>query len=664
MRGWKLTDDPLESGGAVDRNRSFETNQGLLVLRVVKSDSRHIKIRFIARRQAEHDALRWPLPVPLGAFVLPGNFSVRSRPSVLVTPQSSQMIGLVPRQAVPRDYVFGDQADDDGGADDTSPTMGPAGPRPAPLFFRSFKPRAEFRAEVTERDRAVAIEVEAHVRIDQAMTKVMQKLRYHVDYQPISELALMVPPSLQEEKLTFTLQGKPLSVISAAGGEPPGETNASPRLGKIVLELPHAMEGLFEVVATYRLSSEPWQVETTVPLQVPLVEPEETVTSCRVQVSTSAGLRASLQPAQENSPSSWSPAEISAEIREEVGEETSLKIASPAGAESLLMLTSSEAQQVLPLVVQIDPQQQQDQTVLERVWLQTWLLGSIRQERAVFCFRTELSKVNVSLGSPGTHPRVEVLLDRQPVATQWTTTGLLSIPVDSGKREAAHTLEIRYQVPFSAEPWFRFQITPARMECPLSGVPGFWQLVLPRHYFVASSPARLAGEYWLGWKNYRWGRQPTRFQPDLEQWSGAVPLRDPPPSFNQYLYSSFEVPRTIQVGIVTKAWLLFISSAIVFCVGVLLLATSLGRSPIFWFALSLSALVLVIARPEMAMLVTVGILGGGVLTLFSILLRRMLLGSVLGRETRSTEPWLDQDQLSSSAEHALTTSLHVSESAP
>jgi hypothetical protein len=214
------------------------------------------------------------------------------------------------------------------------------------------------------------------------------------------------------------------------------------------------------------------------------------------------------------------------------------------------------------------------------------------------------------------------------------------------------------------------------MECPLSGVPGFWHLVLPRHYFVASSPARLAGEYWLGWKNYRWGRQPTRFQPDLEQWSSAVSLRDPPPSFNQYLYSSFEVPRTIQVSIVTKAWLLFISSAIVFCVGVLLLATSLGRSPIFWFALSLSALVLVIARPEMAMLVTVGILGGGVLTLFSILLRRMLLGtrdqavlsaggtSALGRETRSTEPWLDQDQLSSSAEHALTTSLHVSESAP
>ena len=724
MRGWKLTDDPIESGGAVDRNRSFETNQGLLILRLVKSDSRQIKIRFVARRPAEQDASRWPLPVPLGAFVLPGNFSVRSQPSLLVTPQNGKLIGLVARSTLPPDYAFRDRSvglggpvNPNGSESSDGPnafgnTMSSTEPQPTLLSFRLFKPRAEFRAEITRRDRKVAVVVEAQARIDQAVAVVNQKLRYQVNFQPATRLALMIPRALQDELPTFTLHGKPLKVVSdtgpskvtsvlgspkvtavagspkvtsvtgspkvtsVTGEEPPESTNGPLQSKKFVLELPHAMEGNFEVETTYHLPSGPWQAENTVPLQIPLVEPAETVTSCRVRVSASAGLRVAIQPSQGNSPSHWSPIEISDSQSTQIGEAPPLTSISSEGAKTVLMLSSSEAPLMLPLVVQIDPVEQRATTILERVWLQTWLLGSIRQERAVFCFRTKQTNISMILPFRGSHPPLEVLLDQQPIATVWTANEKLSIPIGSGKRQASHTLEIRYQVPWTADPWLRLRITPVQMDCPLSGAPVFWQLVLPKYYFVASNPAQLACEYWLGWKNAHWGRQPTMFQADLERWSSATSLQVPPPSFNQYLYSSFEMPQTIQVKMITQAWLVFISSATVFCAGILLLTTALGRNAIFLFTLFLAALILTIVRPETAVLVVVGILAGGGLTLFFILLQRMLLdtreptalpvgnGSALGRETRSTEPWLDQDQLSSAEERALTTSLHISESAP
>lgn len=116
-----------------------------------------------------------------------------------------------------------------------------------------------------------------------------------------------------------------------------------------------------------------------------------------------------------------------------------------------------------------------------------------------------------------------------------------------------------------------------------------------------------------------------------------------------------------------------------------MVATPLGRSVVFWFTLSLAALVLVVARAEIAMVVAVGMFGGGVLTLFSLLLRRLLLdangqtvlpmggSSALGHETRSTELWpdqiasnqarADQGRPSSEVSEALTTSLHANESA-
>ncbi|MEO2046122.1 MAG: hypothetical protein ABGX16_06055 [Pirellulales bacterium] len=700
MRGWKLTDALLESGGAVDRNRTSETNQGLLVLPLVKSDSRQIKISFVARRRVPQDASKWPLPVPLGAFVLPGNFSVRSNPSLLVTSQSNRMKGLVPLPTIPSDYVFQGAADNTPGADTSDDGPNPVTSQSTMSFYQLYKPRAEFCAEISRRARKVAVEMEGHVQIDNTLTTVTQKLRYQVEYQPIKKLVLKIPQNLSERTLqgempSFTLQGNPLNALFSAEGQS-GDTEelayakeGALQNGKIVLELPHAMQGKFEVEVTYPLASGPWQIEAALPLQVPFIVPLETVTSCQVHVKSSVGLRALLQPAQEDLTSTWSSIgnsiTVSQETSVESREDNIRREGESAGIETALLLSSSEAPPWLPLVVQVKPMQRQDQTTLVRAWLQTWLLGSIRQERAVLRFRTKQPRVYLSLPFQEDHPQVEVLLDHQPVTTQWEAAGRISVPVKSGLREATHTLEIRYQTNFTSGPWLRLRIAPVQMECQMSGEQVFWQLVLPKHYYVTDSPASMAGEYWLGWRNYHWGRHPTLFQSDMETWSGALSLQQPPPSFNQYVYSSFQMPSSIRVSMVTKAWLVSVSSVFLFFVGVLMVATPLGRSVVFWFTLSLAALVLVVARAEIAMVVAVGMFGGGVLTLFSLLLRRLLLdangqtvlpmgrSSALRHETRSTELWpdqvassqarVDQGRPSSEVSQALTTSLHANESA-
>ena len=104
MHGWKLADDPIESGGVVDRDRLQETSQ-LLVLPLVKSDARQLKLRFVAQRIETAGETNWPLPEPQGAFVLPGDLDVVAQSSLLVTPQIEKLVGTAPRFSTPADEV-------------------------------------------------------------------------------------------------------------------------------------------------------------------------------------------------------------------------------------------------------------------------------------------------------------------------------------------------------------------------------------------------------------------------------------------------------------------------------------------------------------------------------------------------------------------------------
>ena len=333
----------------------------------------------------------------------------------------------------------------------------------------------------------------------------------------------------------------------------------------------------------------------------------------------------------------------------------------------------------LPLALQIDTLERQDKTILDRAWFQTWIQGRTRQERAAFRFRTEQSSVFIKMPLPVSENQVEILLDGYPVAAEQDQPDRLAIPVASGKQRQMHTLEIRFHRPHGSTPattrFEKLRINVARLECRQTNALIFWQLVLPRNLHSTGNPENFSSESWLGWKGYRWGRQPTKSQSYLEHWVGATSAPPPSPLVNQYLYSAFEVPQTIEAVVVSQSWLIFISVTCAFCLGLLLLYTTLGRRGAFWLGLSIVLLAVVSSYPEFTMLIIESILVGGVLMLITVALRRVLVGAeehptpaVTGSSdvvTRAatTEPWHHPLRHDSEAEQAATPALQAGEPA-
>jgi len=150
-------------------------------------------------------------------------------------------------------------------------------------------------------------------------------------------------------------------------------------------------------------------------------------------------------------------------------------------------------------------------------------------------------------------------------------------------------------------------------------------VILPRGWQVATSPEQLLPDYWLGWKNYRWGRQPTLSQADLEQITGAVSAVAPTPLSAQYVYRAFEMPAEIEVVVLRQVWLLLVSALATFGLGLLAMYTPLVRSGALWLGLVLLLLAGLFSYPESALLAIQVILAGGLMTFATSVLRRVFV---------------------------------------
>jgi hypothetical protein len=167
-----------------------------------------------------------------------------------------------------------------------------------------------------------------------------------------------------------------------------------------------------------------------------------------------------------------------------------------------------------------------------------------------------------------------------------------------------------------------------------------------------SAPDQLIPDYWLGWKNYRWGRQPNVSQADLEQNMGAVSLPSPPAMSSQYVFRAFEAPTKITCTVIRRVWLLTVGTLLVFGLGLVVLYSSIVRNGIFWFTLSLLFLAGVFSYPEVTLLAIQVIMSGGTLTFLAFILRKIFnpvartlptsTNSDVEPSTQLAEPWQER----------------------
>ncbi len=624
LHEWELTDAPIESGGLIDASGVLETREGRLILpfvdSFVDSGAQQMRLNLSFRRKIQLGGNTLFLPETLGAFVQDGELLVDSTEALQVTPKLVEMTGLSLITNPEEQSATGFVRDESRGNN--------------LLRLRTFLSQPKFVAEITQRQLEMLATEQTTVDVNQQTVRVRQQIAYQAKYQPVSQLALSLPETLRSnDSLTITLHGEPVPFglgtfirdepsirDKPTEGRENNQASESSPLRPIIVSLPRPMQNEIPIEIAYELPTPEFAANESTPLLLPLAVPNDLVSSHSAVVRPARPVLVTLN--QRSASDAW------AVLPEETSDESSA---------ATLRVQTLEKLAFLPLYAEIDATGNEQLATLERAWIQSWIAIGQRQERVVFRFRSPHATAVVQLpadfgssdfdsadlANPEGGPQIEVLLDREPWPYEMLANNRLAVTLPQGGQRLSHTLELRYQQPTSLPSWGKLKSSLPRLECRQASAPIYWQLLLPRGWQVATSPQKLIPDYWLGWKNYRWGRQPTLSQAHLEQITSADSGASPTALSTQYVYRAFEIPIEIEVVVLRQFWLSLACALAAFGMGLLWFYTSLARSGLFWLGLALTLLLGIFTYPEVSLLATQVLLAGGLASFVMNTLRRV-----------------------------------------
>ena len=595
LQDWKLTDSPIDSGGLVDPNGIIVTREKTLILPLVGSGVQKLRLNFKLRKDLELSKNVFFLPEALGAFSADGELVVDSSESLIVIPKFDEMVGL---SLITK--ASGDSSVRAARESDAEKEF---------IHLRSFLARPKFVAEVKQRQRQLTAIGETSVEVTQPTIRVRQRINYESKYRSVSQLSLSLPEEMWlNESLTVSLDGNPLpfGLGTSLSGKPLEKTaaNEAMSLRQMIVSLPRPMQNNIPVDIAYEIPAPLWSAGEWTPIRLPLVAPLDTLNrhTAVIQATKPVLVTANQRPSTD----AW----------QRVADGKSVEDS------SVLRLQTKEKISFLTLHAQVDLAKKVELATLERAWIQSWVTKGQRQERAVFRFRTTHATVVVQLPRDLEHTEIELLLDRKPCPHELLDNHRLAVALPSSGQGESHTLELRYQTSASLPGWGKLHFSLPRLECHLANAPIYWQLVLPQGWLLTNAPKQLTPDYWIGWKNYRWGRQPTHMQAYFEQFSYGESSVAPPQLSTEYVFRSFEFPAEIRIVVLRQAWLLLACSLVAFGAGLLCLYTTLARRGVFWLVLALILLAGVFSFPELALLAIEVILAAGLMVFVTSVLRQ------------------------------------------
>jgi hypothetical protein len=608
LNGWEITGDPVESGGLVDQNRIVVTPEGTLVLPLAQASSRRADVAFSLRRSMPRDAPRveLPLPVPLADSIGTGELTVRATPDIELRPDLSNSTGLVSAPTLPADSSA---TGDDGGM----------------LHFRTLVPTATFAADRSTRPRDVLTDSTTQIDVQRDDAQIDQRINYVVRYEPIPELVFEMPVELALKSDRLDLQ---LVTASSQGNSNSDDSGTPLHVNPIddnsaalsLLEtrqlrvmLPQPRIGRFSVWIRYRHA--PSVVGAAVrDWSLPLVQPADGK-FVRHQATVRAPGNVAVTLATNVDEGTWQAAPLPDDGN---------------ARNSEYVFAADHPELFLPLTIETGRADSTAVTVIERVWLQTWISKNLQQDRAAFQFRTSGDQVTVEL--PPAAEEFELLLNKEPAQIVSRAPGRIVVRVPRSSETTAnsgstaptpHTLELRYRPPHQHEVLARHQFTPPQIEGSTTLSQVYWHIVLPGDEHIVHWPQQLASAGQWQWLGTFWGRRPLRSQAELEAWVGAAEQPAPVGGQSEYLFTGLLPVASIEVATMPRWLIVLAASAIVLALAAAWVYVPAARRN--WVVAFIAVVIAAAAvtHPTAALLLSQAAAIGLVLAIVSMILTRV-----------------------------------------
>ncbi len=292
-------------------------------------------------------------------------------------------------------------------------------------------------------------------------------------------------------------------------------------------------------------------------------------------------------------------------------------------------------------------------TIVDRYWLQTWMTGKVRQDRAVFCFPPVMDmplpltengvsggerkssggggvyarKFTIQLPAGASADEADVWIDRRPaeIGTQVKrlSANSLQVTLEATRENLPRTVEIRYQFAkmFSTEEALPMEIPYVVDATWIRGM--YWQVVLPGNMHIMTPPQGFSMEYRWGWNHMFWGRVPLWEQTALEQWCGAIQGAPVPVTMNRYVFAGMGSRDTLKDGVsfrlVNRTTLVVVLAFTVFILGFIFIHFSWTHHPLFLLGLLVAVGAVGVRYPDLALLALQASALGAVLVVISLL---------------------------------------------
>jgi hypothetical protein len=514
----------------------------------------------------EQERISLMFPRPLVDTVTPASIAIAAAENLELTPVVMELIGLSPDPA-PRTTARPQNS----------------------LHYRdlgSSEP-AQFTAMLRRRSRLLTATGQATVKIDRRQWQVEQRIDYYVAHEPQRSFRLRVPRlATAASSLQLSFEGEPLAVeqLDEAPAEVLGGESA-PAL--VQFSLPAEKLGACEIVARYHGPLSGWDGQKPVPLELPLVLPEEAgdyqFSGQQIEFVLPEGMQVEPGPAEEGD--LFQPSSL---LR---GGGTPAYSWPAAANITSWVLAPAQAIQTAHVVI-------------ERMCVQTWLTRNVRQERAVFQIRSPQESIRVRLPKGVPQTRVQVAVDGVEVTKIFRDPGQIVLSLPAAARQGSCVLEIFYALdpPASRLGLATGRLLPAQIDGATPPRRSYWQLALPEGEHLLTLPHEMTAE--MDWDAGRWlmARRPALDQQQLQRWIGASRQEALPRSANLYLFGGLGQPPVLETVIAQRMLIIAAASGAVLLIGLLLLHVSRLRSPSLLLALAIVLLAIAWISPDLALL--------------------------------------------------------------